>query len=179
MSTIDLVLLGFLQEGPMSAYDIHKQVEYRHIKDWVKIGKASIFKNIQALEQKGYLTGQTVREGKLPEKTLYALTDAGRGHFCALMKEKAESGFHLHFDFNAVIANLYKIPFEAALEHIAAIRRQMRALRGEIDLFLPQRLHIPVCGRTIMKQQAMLLDALLLWLAEFEEEFIQERKGRV
>lgn len=178
MSTIDLVLLGFLQEGPMSAYDIHKQVEYRHIKDWVKIGKASIFKNIQTLEQKGFLTGRTVREGRLPEKTVYAITTAGRSHFSALMKEKAEKGFYLHFDFNAVIANLYKLPLQEALGNLTAIRSQIHGLRAEIDLFLPQRAHIPVCGRTIMKQQAMLLDALLLWLAEFEEEFTQEQERR-
>ena len=44
MATIDLIVLGMVKNEPLSAYDIQKLVEYRHISEWVKISTPSIFK---------------------------------------------------------------------------------------------------------------------------------------
>jgi len=49
MSNIDLVLLGLIKQQPQSAYDIQKNVKYRHISRWVRIGKQSIYKKVVQL----------------------------------------------------------------------------------------------------------------------------------
>ena len=87
MATIDLIVLGILKKEPMSAYDIQKLVEYRNISKWVKISTPSIYKKAIQLEEKGLIRGEIVKEGKMPEKVIYSLTDAGEAEFERLMFE--------------------------------------------------------------------------------------------
>ena len=77
MAAIDLVVLGMIKKQPLSAYDIQKLVEYRNISKWVKISTPSIYKKVIQLEEKGYIRSSSVKEGKMPEKAVYSLTDAG------------------------------------------------------------------------------------------------------
>ena len=89
MATIDLIVLGMLKKESMSAYDIQKLVEYRNISKWVKISTPSIYKKTVQLEKKGFVKGSIVKEGKMPEKVIYSLTDAGQEEFEKL-KQKME-----------------------------------------------------------------------------------------
>jgi len=78
MATIDLIVLGILKKESLSAYDIQKLVEYRNISKWVKISTPSIYKKVLQLEEKGLIRSTLVREGKMPEKAVYSLTEAGQ-----------------------------------------------------------------------------------------------------
>ena len=106
MAAIDLIVLGMLKKEPLSAYDIQKLVEYRNISKWVKISTPSIYKKVIQLEKKGLITGKIVREGKMPEKAIYSLTDAGAERFRELMLEISNGPIRFFLDFNAVIVNL-------------------------------------------------------------------------
>ena len=46
----------------------------RNISKWVKISTPSIYKKVIQLEEKGYITSTTIKEGKMPEKAVYTLT---------------------------------------------------------------------------------------------------------
>ena len=87
MAAIDLIVLGMLHKDSMSAYDLQKLVEYRNISKWVKISTPSIYKKVLQLEEKGLVTSHIEKEGKMPEKAVYALTDAGIDEFERLMFE--------------------------------------------------------------------------------------------
>ena len=87
MATIDLIVLGILKKESLSAYDIQKLVEYRNISKWVKISTPSIYKKTIQLEEKGLIRGEVVKEGKMPEKAVYSLTEAGESEFQRLMFE--------------------------------------------------------------------------------------------
>ncbi|MFR5081037.1 MAG: PadR family transcriptional regulator [[Clostridium] innocuum] len=80
-SSIDLILLGMVYDQPRSAYDIQKHVEYRKLSHWVKISSPSVYKKLRVLEQKGYLMTTRQREGNMPEKSIYSLTNAGTAVF--------------------------------------------------------------------------------------------------
>ena len=103
MATIDLIVLGMLKKEPMSAYDIQKLVEYRNISKWVKISTPSIYKKTIQLEEKGLIRGEVVKEGKMPEKAVYSLTEAGESEFQRLMFEISSKPINIFLDFNAVI----------------------------------------------------------------------------
>ena len=89
MATIDLIVLGMVKKEPLSAYDIQKLVEYRNISRWVKISTPSIYKKVIQLEQKGYIKGTMVKEGKMAEKAVYSLTESGEAEFENLMHKIA------------------------------------------------------------------------------------------
>ena len=110
MATIDLIVLGILKKEALSAYDIQKLVEYRNISRWVKISTPSIYKKVIQLEEKGLIKSNIVKEGKMPEKAVYSLTEAGEKEFDSLMLEIASKPIHIFLDFNAVIVNLDSLP---------------------------------------------------------------------
>lgn len=93
MATIDLIVLGMLKKEALSAYDIQKLVEYRNISKWVKISTPSIYKKVIQLEEKGYISSNIVKEGKMPEKAIYSLTEAGEKQLENLMFEISANPF--------------------------------------------------------------------------------------
>ena len=102
MATIDLIVLGILKKESMSAYDIQKMVEYRNISKWVKISTPSIYKKVIQLEGKGYITSTQVKDGKMPEKAVYTLTDSGNSQFEKLMLDISCKPIHIFLDFNFI-----------------------------------------------------------------------------
>lgn len=171
MSAVDLVLLGIVYEQPCSAYEMQKHIEYRNLSKWVKISSPSIYKKAIHLEEKGYLTSKSVREGKMPEKAVYSITASGKDYFLSLMKDIATRTVSVLFDFNAVVANLNKVPKKQAVELIADIRSGILDSKSYMEQMLPQRKHIPLVGQTIMNQQIQVLETLLSWINSFENVF--------
>ncbi len=174
MSAVDLILLGIVLDQPCSAYDIQKNIKYRNLSKWVKISSPSIYKKVIQLEKKGYFKSETVREGKMPEKTVYSITPEGKAYFLSLMKQTAARTVSVLFDFNAVIAGLNKVPKDMALALIDDIQKGMDESKTYMESMVPQRKHIPLVGRTILDQQIEVLTTLLVWIGQFKDEFISE-----
>ncbi len=84
MAAIDLIVLGILKKESLSAYDIQKLVEYRNLSKWVKISTPSIYKKVIQLEEKGFIKSSRVKEGKMPDKAVYSLTEDGNKEFESL-----------------------------------------------------------------------------------------------
>ena len=117
----------------MSAYDIQKLVEYRNISKWVKISTPSIYKKAIQLEEKGLIQGEIVKEGKMPEKAIYSLTEAGEAEFERLMFEISGKPINIFLDFNAVIVNLDSLPPEKQKSCIAEIEENISTLKSYLE----------------------------------------------
>lgn len=168
MAAIDLIVLGMLKKGPMSAYEIQKLVEYRNISKWVKISTPSIYKKTIQLEEKGLIQGETIREGKMPEKAVYTLTEAGEAEFERLMREISSNPIHLFLDFNAVIVNLDSLPQERQKECVAEIAESIKALKKNLEDNLQAKTgapDVPAAGLAVLRQQYILAQAMEEWIA--------------
>ena len=135
MATIDLIVLGILKKESLSAYDIQKLVEYRNISKWVKISTPSIYKKVIQLEEKGYIKSNMIKEGKMPEKAVYSLTEAG---------EQAFEGLMDRIEQNVNILKTY-------LEENISLKEH-----------LPE---IPETGMAVLQQQFILAQAIESWIA--------------
>ena len=169
MSTIDLIVLGMLKKQPLSAYELQKLVDYRHISHWVKISTPSIYKKVLQLEEKGYISGQPERTGKMPEKTVYSLTAAGDLEFERLMLEVACQPINIFLDFNAVIVNLTGLSAEKQSFCLAGIEDNLKILKSYIqeNLWLKEKsADIPATGLAVLRQQLALAETLEKWLAD-------------
>jgi len=178
VSSVDLILLGLAAGGPRSAYEMQKHVEYRNLSKWVRISTPSIYKKVIRLAEEGYLESRTEREGRMPEKTVYSITPKGRERFEALMRKGAASAVEVLFDFNAVVANLNKLPPDRALMLIDSIRGGIEESRAYMQSIRPARAHIPLVGRAVIDQQLRVLDALSGWADEFREQFAREGSAK-
>lgn len=172
MATIDLVVLGMLKQEPLSAYDIQKLVEYRNISRWVKISTPSIYKKVIQLEEKGYIKGTTVKEGKMPEKVVYSLTEAGDRAFEKLMLEIAASPVRIFLDLNAVVVNLQSLSPKDRKVCLADIERNVKELKSYIEENISRKEEmpgIPETGMAVLQQQFILAEAIENWIASVKE----------
>ncbi len=174
MATIDLIVLGILKKESMSAYDIQKLIEYRNISKWVKISTPSIYKKVIQLEEKGYITSTQVKEGKMPEKAVYTLTDSGKSQFEKLMIEISLKPIHIFLDFNAVIVNLDSLSRENQKVCLANIEDNIKTLKSyleENENLKKNAPEIPETGMAVLEQQLILIQAIETWIASMKEHF--------
>lgn len=170
MSTIDLILLGSICQSPKSAYDLQKQIEARNLSRWIKIGSFTVYKKVVQYETKGYVSSKSEKNGSMPEKTIYTITPLGEKVFRDLMKKFSLAETRVFLDFNAVIVNLALLCDNDANECIANIKNSIHNTKLQISEQLPVHKDIPLYGRTILEQQAMLLEVLEKWEESFEQQ---------
>lgn len=154
MATIDLIVLGMLRKESLSAYDIQKLVEYRNISKWVKISTPSIYKKVIQLEEKGLISSRTEKEGKMPEKAVYSLTDAGKEEFEKLMIEISCKPINIFLDFNAVIVNLESMSKESQKECLDNIESSMNVLKTYLEENIARKENasdIPITGMAVLR----------------------------
>ena len=166
MSAIDLVILGMLKKKPMGAYELQKLVEYRSISKWVKISTPSIYKKVLQLEENGFVTSRFEREGNMPEKAVYSLTDEGKKEFEHLMLDLSRRPVRLFLDCNAVAVNLDSVPKKKRQECVQNIFQSVQDLKAELAEHLAQKQDapdVPAAGMAVLRQQLLLADALGQW----------------
>lgn len=166
MSAIDLVILGMLKKKSLGAYELQKLVEYRSISKWVKISTPSIYKKALQLEEKGFVTSRFERDGNMPEKAVYSLTDEGKKEFERLMLDLSCRPVRLFLDCNAVAVNLDSLPKKKRQECVQNIVRSVQELKAELAENLAQKqdaLDVPAAGMAVLRQQFLLADALEQW----------------
>ncbi len=171
MSTIDLIILGSLCQSPKSAYDLQKQIEARNLSRWIKIGSFTVYKKVVQYEAKGYVVSETIKNGNMPEKTLYTITPKGKEIFREWMIKFSLAETRVFLDFNAVIVNMALIDENMANECIMNIKNSIQNTKMQLMEQLPKHKDIPLFGRTILEQQFMLLETLEKWEENFEKNF--------
>jgi len=173
MSTIDLIVLGMIKEKEQSAYDLQKNVEYRNISKWVKVSTPSIYKKVIQLEEKGYITGNLSREGNMPEKSIYRITEDGEKYFLELMKKISAQMVNVFLDFNAVIINMAMLSKNEGKEIIDNIETEIDKYKNVVSKLKMERKNIPICAKSIINQQVLLSEALNDWINDFGKLYLE------
>lgn len=172
MAAIDLIVLGILKKEPLGAYDIQKLVEYRNISKWVKISTPSIYKKVVQLEDKGYIKSISVKEGKMPEKAVYSLTEAGEEEFERLMFAISCQPVRFFLDMNAVIVNLTSLSPENQKACLTNIADNVKTLKAYLEENIREKENlpeIPETGKAVLRQQLILAQAVEAWIASLKE----------
>ena len=123
---------------------IQKLVEYRNISRWVKISTPSIYKKVIQLEEKGYIKSSLAREGKMPEKAIYSLTETGEKEFEHLMHEIASQPIRIFLDFNAVIVNLSQLSSEDRQSCLQDIEGNIKVLKSFLEENIREKEQTPM-----------------------------------
>ncbi|WP_058302279.1 PadR family transcriptional regulator [Gorillibacterium timonense] len=166
MSAIDLVVLGLVKQQPQGAYDIQKELAHRNLSSFIKVSTPSIYKKVIQLEDKGYIEGDVMKAGKMPEKAVYSITAKGEEYFLNLMRKMSEQPVNLFLDFNSVIMNLDLVPEETKDHYLSQIKDKITILKEQIVENIALKPHIPQTGKSILSQQLALAETLELWINE-------------
>ena len=147
-------------------------MEYRNISKWVKISTPSIYKKVIQLEEKGYITSHIEKDGKMPEKAVYSLSEAGKQEFEKLMVEISCKPINIFLDFNAVVVNLESMTKESQKECLDNIENNMKVLKTylEKNIALKESVDdIPATGMAVLQQQYMLAKAIEEWICTLKK----------
>lgn len=177
MMTIDLIILGMLIEKPQSAYDLQKDIEYHNFARWSRISVPSVYKKVIQLQEKGYLESAVVQGNKLSNKAIYSITDLGIKYFNELMAELSLTEPLVLFDFNILIANISKLPFNRGLELIQNLKGKLSDALQSYKNWEEEFSDIPFNGKSIIGQQISVYSALIEWLDSFGQQYVQHNSG--
>ena len=133
LSSINLIILGYLQNKEKSAYEMVKDFDKWNLSKWLKISTPSIYKNIIKLCDNGYLNSRTVKEGEMPEKTLYSMNDKGNLYFNELMEESSNHIGNIYLDFNAFLVNVENLPEEKRKEYLNNFKNKADERRAFVE----------------------------------------------
>ncbi len=82
LTPLALAVLRLLHERPMHPYEMHQLVRDRGTEFVIKVRAGSLYHAVERLHRLGLIEPVEIgREGRRPERTVYAITDAGRDEF--------------------------------------------------------------------------------------------------
>lgn len=169
MSVIDLMLLGFLKEKPMNAYEIKKTAEARNLTWWIKASYPSMYRNINKLAKAGYIDGEVVKDGEMPEKTIYTINEKGETKFLALMNEYAQEPERIYLNFTAIISNLGKVDKKTGEQMIDDL--YLKFYKTGTVMKSIEHIYDKYEAKAVIQLNIQIYDLFCSWLEEFKDKF--------
>jgi DNA-binding PadR family transcriptional regulator len=114
-----LAVLACLYERPMHPYEIAQTLRMRAKHESVKLNYGSLYSVVEGLETRGFITAQeTVRDGRRPERTIYAIGDAGARELIDWLSDLLATPLKEFPQFQAALSFLPVLPPEEAVERL-------------------------------------------------------------
>jgi DNA-binding PadR family transcriptional regulator len=108
-----LAVLALLLEKPMHPYEMSRTLRYRRKEGSIRLNYGSLYSVVEKLAQHGLIEErETIREGRRPERTVYAATPAGRAEFEDWLSELLSSPVKEYTQFEAGLSLAGGLPPE-------------------------------------------------------------------
>jgi DNA-binding PadR family transcriptional regulator len=125
-----LAVLISLYERPMHPYEVATVLRQRHKHESVRLNYGSLYAVVESLQRRGLIEPvETARAGRLPERTVYRLTDAGRVETHDWLTELLATPVKEYPAFEAALSFLPALP----PDDVAGLLRE-RAVALELEL---------------------------------------------
>ena len=125
-----LAVLICLGERPMHPYEAATVLRQRYKHESVRLNYGSLYAVVDSLERRGLIEAQeTERAGRLPERTIYRLTDRGKAEIQDWLSELISVPTKEYPAFVAALSFLPALPPET----VTALLEE-RAVRLEVEL---------------------------------------------
>ena len=142
-----LAVLALLFERPMHPYEMAATLKQRHKAESIKIRYGSLYTVIQLLVKRGFIAAkETSREGRRPERTVFALTPSGYDELRAWMQDLLRDPVNEFPQFAAGLSLLPVLPPDEAVALLRhrALRLSAEAARIEAHLTELTQQEVPV-----------------------------------
>jgi DNA-binding PadR family transcriptional regulator len=109
--------MNLLMERPMHPYEMKSTMKERGHDQVIKLKGGSIYDTVERLEEGGFIHAhETSREGRRPERTVYAITETGREEITGWLSELLAKPVNEYPQFGGALA------FFAALDKDEVLR---------------------------------------------------------
>jgi DNA-binding PadR family transcriptional regulator len=122
-----LAVLICLAERPMHPYEVATTLRSRQKHESVRLNYGSLYAVVESLDKRGLIEAlETRREGRLPERTVYRLTEAGRVEVQDWLTELISTPVHEYPAFEAALSFLPTLPPDQVVTLLQERGRQLR-----------------------------------------------------
>src|SRR5437868_15080675 len=106
-----LAVLALLAESPTHPYEMDFLMRARGLTESIKLNRGSLYTVVDALQRDGLIVPQeTQREGRRPERTVYAITEVGRAKLNGWIRDLVRKPAKEYPQFVAGLTFLGHIP---------------------------------------------------------------------
>jgi len=128
-----LAVLSYLSRGPKHPYELGRTLRENDDGRSIKFNHGSLYMVVGQLEKAGFVAAQeTSRAGQRPERTVYAITDAGRQELHGWLRELVEEPQHEYPHFVAALSLIGALGPDEAVELLRRRLERLARLRAEI-----------------------------------------------
>jgi len=129
-----LAVLGSVAERPMHPYEISTSLRSRGKEQSIKLNFGSLYTVVDALAKHGLIEAQqTVREGRRPERTIYAITDAGRAELEDWLSELISTPTPEYTSLAAALSFMAGLSPDHVVTLLSARATRLRMDLGAVD----------------------------------------------
>jgi DNA-binding PadR family transcriptional regulator len=119
LTPLAIAVLELLHEKPMHPYEMSQLMRDRFVHTRVRLKAGSLYHTVERLEAQGYLqVVDTQREGRRPERTVYAMTEAGRDAFTERAKSMVGTPAEEYPEYLSGLAVIDELGRETALQEL-------------------------------------------------------------
>lgn len=127
--TPEPALLGFLRDGPLHGYDLHRQITVQLGPAW-HLGMSQMYAILKDFETRGWVRTLIQQQPNRPARKVLTLTPAGKRAFDSWMSQSAHGLREFRVDF---FARLYFARRQGKRALDRFLRHQLGATRSEIE----------------------------------------------
>ena len=132
-----LAVLSCLNERPMHPYEISQTLRHRGKDQSIKLNYGALYSVVESLAKAGLIeTVETTREGRRPERTVYAITDAGRDEHDEWLSTLLSTPVREYHSLEAALALVLGLRPERAVQLLAERVVKLKAELGRTDAML-------------------------------------------
>ncbi len=169
-----LAVLTHLFERPMHPYEIASTLRKRHKEESIKLNYGSLYTVVEQLQRHGLIEPrETVQEGRRPERTVYALTDAGRVEAINWLSELLSTPVKEYTRFEAGLSLMAVLP----PDDVAALLEERRQ-RLELEL-RSMRSTREMAGEHGLPRLFLLESEYVMMLRQAELEWVTQLVGEI
>ena len=179
LTPLALSTLALLAERPMHPYEMYQLMLQRREDRVVKVSAGSLYRAVERLAADGYIAETGVeREGNRPERTVYAITGAGRDAVRSTLEQMLGEFVNEFPEFPVAVGEAHNLPPERVAELLAERAARIREFTAFIDAGLAHIAEKGVARHYVLNVHytRAMLTAELDWLEHTIDEL---RSGRL
>ncbi len=166
-----LAVMSYLSQQPMHPYELGRTLREHGDARSIKFNHGSLYMVVGQLAKAGYIAElETSRAGQRPERTVYALTEAGRAEFRDWLRELVAEPQQEYPHFVAALSLIAALPPDEVVRLLHHRLDQLHQARAEIRDLIDSTLARGVPGLFLVEEEYRL--SLLAAETAFVEEFI-------
>jgi DNA-binding PadR family transcriptional regulator len=168
-----LAVLSYLTQRPMHPYELGRLLREHDDARSIKYNHGSLYMVVGQLAKAGFITElETTRDGARPERTVYALTDAGRRELRDWLRALVQEPQHEYPQFVAALSLIAALPPSEVVELLGRRLGRLATQRAEIRQLIDRTVAAGVHPLFLVEEDYRL--ALLDAESSFVERFIDQ-----